>query len=87
MPAKNFGMRLSAHERREIERLARTLGKNMKDAVLDAVRQRLGELNDEESFSPRPGGPLEGLEDILGTFDSGLGDLSTNKEYLEGYGN
>ena len=87
MPAKNFGMRLSAHERREIERLARTLGKNMKDAVLDAVRERLDELTDGESFSPRPGSPLEGLEDILGSFDSGLGDLSTNKEYLEGYGN
>jgi len=58
----------------------------MKDALLDAVRSRLEQLADERSFSPRPGSPLEGMEDVIGCFDSGLGDLSSNKTYLEGYG-
>ena len=85
---KNFGMRLSPHERRQIERLAEARGTSMKEAVLDAVRHRLSELaaGDEEPFTPRKGGPLDGLDDLVGCFDSGLGDLSTNKAYLEGYG-
>ena len=86
MPEKNFGMRLSGHERKEIERLAKKQGKNMKDAILDAVRARLVELDAGETFSPRPGGPLDGLQETLGSFDSGLGDLSTNRDHLKGYG-
>ena len=86
MPEKNFGMRLSMNERRENERLAKLEGRNMKEALLDAVRRRLEQLADQRSFAPRPGGPLEGLEDIVGCFESGLGDLSSNKSHLEGYG-
>ena len=86
MPSKNFGMRLAPHERSEIERLAEAQGKNMKDAILDAVRRQLEELGEKETFTPRPGSPLEGLEDLLGCFDSGFTDLSTNKRHMEGYG-
>ena len=88
MPAeKNFGMRLRPHERREIERLAALRGTTMKEAVLEAVRRQLEALHDDAAaFTPRPGGLLEGLGDLVGSFDSGLGDLSTNKEHLKGYG-
>ena len=86
MPKKTFGMRLSVSERREIERLAKLEGRNMKEALLDAVRRRLEQLADQRSFAPRPGGPLERLEDVIDCFESGLGDLSSNKSYLEGYG-
>lgn len=86
MPSKNFGMRLAPHERHQIEKLAEAQGKNMKDAILEAVRQQLSELGEEEPFTPRPGGRLEGLDDLVGCFDSGFGDLSTNKDHMDGYG-
>ena len=83
---KNFGMRLAPHERRQIEQLAEARGTNMKEAILDAVRHRLEDLsrNDaEEPFVPR--GRLKGAEHLIGCFE-GPEDLSTNKAYLEGYG-
>lgn len=81
---KNFGMRLAPHERRQIERLARARGTTMKDAVLDAVRHRLGELaEDEEPFTPT--GRLRGAEHLIGCFE-GPEDLSTNEAHMEGYG-
>ena len=86
MPEKNFGMRLSPDERREIERLAEAQQSNMKDAILHAVRRRLDELADERAFEPQPGSPLSIVKHVIGCFDSGLGDLSTNKKYLDGYG-
>lgn len=83
MPTKNFGMRLSSHERRQIERLAEARGMNMKDAVLDAVRRQLDEL--DQQFRAEPGSVLEGLEDVVGSAE-GPEDLSANREYLKGYG-
>jgi hypothetical protein len=83
MPTKNFGMRLSPHERRQIERLAEARGKNMKDAILDAVRKQLDEL--DEAFQAKPGSVLSGLEDVIGSAE-GPEDLSSNRDYLKGYG-
>ena len=83
---KTFAMRLAPDERRQIERLARARGTSMKGAVLGAVRDQLEALPAEEPFAPRPGGPLDGLDDIVGCFDSGLSDLSTNPDHLDGYG-
>ena len=83
MPAKNFGMRLAPHERRQIEQLAEARGTNMKDAILDAVRRQLEEL--AEPFRAEPGSVLEGLEDVVGSAE-GPADLSSNRDYLEGYG-
>ena len=83
MPKKNFGMRLSASERDKIERLAEAEGKNMKEAILDAVRDRLEEL--ETPFEAEPGSVLEGLEDLVGSAE-GPDDLSSNREHMEGYG-
>lgn len=85
MPAeKNFGMRLTPTERRQIERLARVQGATMKDAIMEAVHKRLGEVDASEPFAPT--GRLRGAEHLIGAFRSGLGDLSTNPDHLEGYG-
>lgn len=81
---KNFGMRLAAHERRQIERLAEARETTMKEAILEAVRQRLGELEGQAPFVPA--GRLKGAEHLIGCFRSGVPDLSTNKEHMEGYG-
>lgn len=53
MPAKSFGMRLAPHERRQIERLAEAQGMNMKDAILDAVRRQLDELDELAGYRGR----------------------------------
>lgn len=83
MPTKNFGMRLAPHERRQIERLAEARGTNMKDAILEAVRRQLATL--DEPFQAKPGSVLEGLEDVVGSTE-GPEDLSSNRDYLNGYG-
>ena len=80
---KNFGMRLSLSERRQIERLARTQGATMKEAVMDAVRKRLNEVDAEKPFVPT--GRLKGAAHLIGCFD-GPEDLSTNSAHLDGYG-
>jgi hypothetical protein len=80
---KNFGMRLAPHERLQIERLAQARGKNMKDAILEAVNRQLCEL--DEPFRAKSGSVLEGLEDVIGSTE-GPEDLSSNKGYLDGYG-
>ena len=81
---KNFGMRLAPEERRQIERLAEVRETTMKEAILDAVRRLLDEIEAEEPFTPQ--GRLRGAEHLIGCFRSGLGDLSTNKRHMEGYG-
>lgn len=82
-PEKNFGMRLAPHERLEIERLAEARGTTMKEAILEAVRRLLGEIEQEEPFTPT--GRLKGAEHLIGCFD-GPEDLTTNKKHMEGYG-
>lgn len=81
---KNFGMRLAPDERRQIERLAEARGTTMKDAVLDAVRQQLADLADQDAPYV-PTGRLKGAEHLIGAID-GPEDLSTNPEWMEGYG-
>ena len=81
---KNFGMRLAPDERRQIERLAEARGTTMKDAVLDAVRQQLADLADQDAPYV-PTGRLKGAEHLIGSID-GPEDLSTNPEWMEGYG-
>ena len=87
---KNFGMRLAPHERRQIERLAETRGTTMKDAVLDAVQRHLDSLVAQDAPAPDEPyvltGRLKGAEHIVGSFSSGLTDLSSNPAHMEGYG-
>ena len=74
-------------DRSLVDRLAQLQGTSAKEAVMEAVRHRLAEVAEEETpFTARPGGPRDGLDDLIGCFDSGLRDLSVNKEYLEGFG-
>jgi hypothetical protein len=80
---KNFGMRLDPTERRQIERLAEIRSVSMKEAVVEAVRRHLIEVETEEAFEPS--GRLKGGEHLIGCFD-GPEDLAVNDEYLEGYG-
>lgn len=77
-------MRLTPHERRQIEQPADLRATTMKEAVLEAVQRRLDEIEREKPFVPK--GRLNGAEHLIGCFRSGLDDLSTNKSYLEGYG-
>ncbi|ACY48836.1 hypothetical protein [Rhodothermus marinus] len=81
---KHFGMRLTPHERRQIERLARLRATTMKEAVLEAVQRRLEEL-EKEMQPPAPQGRLKDAVHLVGCFE-GPEDLSTNPDYLEGYG-
>ena len=84
---KNFGMRLAPHERRQIERLAQARQTTMKGAVLDAVRRQLADLADDDEPEPYvPTGRLKGAEHLIGCIRSGVPDLSTNPEHMEGYG-
>ena len=84
MPTENnFGMRLRPHERSQIERLAQARRTTMKEAILEAVRHRLDEV--EAPFRPEPGSALDGLDDVVGSAE-GPEDLSTNRAYLAGYG-
>lgn len=80
---KNFGMRLAPHERRQIERLAEARDTTMKDAVLEAVRRHLEEIEEEEPFKPK--GRLKEAGHLIGCFE-GPEDLTTNKGYMESYG-
>lgn len=77
-------MRLAPDERRQIERLAAARETSMKEAILDAVRRQLDEIETQEPFKPK--GRLKGAEHLIGSFRSGVPDLSTNKKYMEGYG-
>jgi hypothetical protein len=80
---KNFGMRLAPVERRQIERLAEARSTTMKEAVLEAVRAQLRELEKEDDYVPT--GRLAKAAHLVGCFD-GSPDLSTNPAHLEGYG-
>ncbi len=85
MPAKAtkwFGMRLTAREKDQIERLAKHEGASQKEAVLEAVGDKLRRR--EKPVASRPGSALEGIEDLVGTVGGPETprDLSNNKEYL-----
>ena len=77
-------LELSPLERAQIERLAELERTSQKDALMGAVRRRLSELAPE---------PVDGSEILarlrasgaLGSFE-GPEDLSSNKAYLEGFG-
>lgn len=54
-------------------------------AIQEAERQdRRKSAQDENGAKPQSF--AEAAADIIGSVDSGLGDLSTNKKYMEGFG-
>lgn len=84
MPEKNFGMRLAPRERTQIEQLASLLGVSMKEAVLEAVGHRLRE--ERGSARPELTGRLSGASHLVGSMHSGLPDLASNPDHMDGYG-
>ncbi len=81
-----FGMRLTSYEKSKIERLAEREGASQKEAVLDAVDDKLQE--GDKPFKATPGSALDGIEDLVGSVgdENTPRDLSTNKKYLDDLG-
>ena len=82
-PVTWLNMRLTAEEKARITRMARGRGVTTKGFILDLVRQE--EEKQKRHLEAQPGSFLDGIEDIVGSA-SGPGDLSTNPEYMEGFG-
>lgn len=76
-----FGMKLTSEEKARIERLADLEGLNQKEAVLNAVHDRLVSY---ESV-PVKGTLAEKMMKYAGVV-KGEKDLSVNKDHLAGYG-
>ena len=77
-----FGMKLTPEQKDKIRRLAEKRGVSQKQAVMDLVEEKTM----EEPIQPTPGSFLDRNRHLWGSGNSGKGDLSTNKEYLEGFG-
>ncbi len=74
-------MKLTPEQKEKIKILARRRGVSQKQAVLDLVEQETREFSEtapEKSF-------LNGIEHLSGAAD-GPDDLSTNPDYLDGFG-
>lgn len=76
-----FGMKVTPAEKARIKRLARADGVTAKEAVLRLVNQALQGRGEP----PRRGSFLNGIEHLVGSV-SGPSDLSTNPDYLRGFG-
>lgn len=76
-----FGMKLTPEQKRRIKYLAEREGTSAKEAVLRLVEQALA---DEELEAPE-GSFLSGIEHLIGSVE-GPSDLSTNRKYMEGFG-
>lgn len=88
MPSRShvLTIRLSAAERRRLQALAEREGVDEEEAVRRAIAQVSPEDRGsaEPSADDRPS-VLELMGDAVGSVD-GPPDLSTNKAYMEGYG-
>lgn len=80
---KWFGMKLTPEEKQKIEKLAKRRGVSQKKAVMDLVEKEIDE--EREPIKAEPGSFLDRNRDLCG-IGSGSGDVSTNPEYMEGYG-
>jgi len=68
--------RLDAESREALDTLTRRLGMTRSEVVRESLRQML-----------RQQPPVRSRELIgAGQFDSGVGDLATNKKHMEGFG-
>lgn len=81
MATSDLKLRLTAEQRRTIERLADRERVSAEEAVLRAVEQALA----GEPESP-PGTPFHDVGDLLAGIGDGPPDLSTNRAYLDGLG-
>jgi hypothetical protein len=74
---RTLTLRLDARRQEAVRRLAERAGLSEEEAVLDAVEQMA------EAAEPRSMLALAG--DLIGSLD-GPPDLSTNKDYMSGFG-
>lgn len=58
--------------------------KNFGKRFTPDLRKQIEEKNQQEPFVPE--GLLKSDRHLIGSFRSGVPDLSTNKKYMEGYG-
>ncbi|MEX0772067.1 MAG: hypothetical protein WEB89_01875 [Balneolales bacterium] len=82
-PVTWLNMRLTPKEKANITRMARSRGVTTKGFILGLISQE--EEKQKVRLEAQPGSFLDGIEDIIGSA-SGPGDLSTNPEYMEGFG-
>lgn len=77
-----FGMKVSPEEKRRIKKLAELQGTNQKDAVLQAVEDKIASYE----IHPPQDSLLEKLQSFAGVVNDTEGDRSTNKAYMSDYG-
>lgn len=81
MTAKRLTVRLPEPLLEQLSELSQTSGTSQSQIVRDALKQFLAALSSGPSCYDL------GLKaGWIGCFDSGLGDLSTNPRYMEGFG-
>ena len=59
-------------------------GRKIRDVTIELYERWLSESSDADEQPGPSAGEL--LRDVCGMFDSGVGDLSTNPKYMEGFG-
>jgi hypothetical protein len=74
-------MKVTAEQKRKIRRLAEREGLSAKETVLRLVEKALA----GEKIDARKGSFLSGIEDLIGSVE-GPSDLSTNPNYMKGFG-
>lgn len=77
-----FGMKLTPDEKNRIKRIARAKGLNQKEAIMSLVDASAAELEKDKAA----GSLKASLEKYCGVVDQAPADLSTNKSYLDDYG-
>lgn len=80
----DFRLRLTAEQRRAIERLAAYAGVSAEEAVMRAVKRVLAEEAPGSAFPE--GTPFHGLDSLLASLGEGPADLSVNRAYLDDLG-
>jgi hypothetical protein len=77
-----FGMKVSPEEKKRIKKLAELQGINQKEAVLQAVEEKIASYE----VPTKSGTLLDKLKPFAGVVNNTEGDRATNKTYLKDYG-
>jgi predicted DNA-binding protein len=77
-----FGMKLTPEEKRRIMLLSKLEGRTQKEAVMNAVNEKITEYE----VPAETGSILDQIREHSGVVTDKASDLSTNKKHLEGYG-
>ena len=77
-----FGMKLTPEEKRRIRLLSKLEGRTQKEAVMNAVNEKITEYE----VPAETGSILDQIREYSGVVTDKSTDLSTNKKHMEGYG-